>query len=293
MSSVVQSPVEILKTFRDKAYKNRAPVDALKAEQTKGYLVSKFEIDNGIFVHYDGMEFPERSPALAEDLYLANYAKRMLMAMFRYLSKQKLFVLWFILVPYKWKIKALNELLLMYTDTNILVVRAMFLKDEYLSPISLELKHMSHSFLVDLGINPKNADEFAEIFANLINLDNAYRYRLHDLFMETRPQRLLAQPIREIWKLLKINQERDPCSSVKGKFRLVVIGVTILLLYPRFRRAFKRSILNCNYKQLLPQDMDKFWMNVRSGYNFFGKTDQERKMDINHLKVCKPITIKV
>jgi hypothetical protein len=125
--------------------------------------------------------------------------------------------------------------------------------------------------------------------ANIINIDDAYRLRLQDLFLESRPE-YFNNPRKEIKRLLQINADRD-VSGVYKKFKSVVGIISLLLLIPRVRKSFIKSINMVEYSKLTPDQIDLFAMCTRHNntYKYLGKTNEDRKMMVNHLKVAKPV----
>jgi len=234
------------------------------------------------------MEYPEKGLMPAEDIWHYNIAKKIIIEP---LKLYKLFlplVFIFALLPYSRKLTVMNKLT---TSLNVLLYRAVsasLLKDEYLTPMAQELKSILITILVDMGI--KESELLATLLANIINADNAYRYRLQDLFNETDKNRLLDNPRKEIKRLMLVNRKREVQHkvSVSNKFKLFAMVISFALLHPRIKRAFRKGILMSKYKNLLPDDGDWFWMCLRPGYDYFGLSLQERKMKINHLKYCTP-----
>jgi hypothetical protein len=93
-----------------------------------------------------------------------------------------------------------------------------------------------------------------------------------------------------MWRLIKLNTERDD-KPVSKKFRLVMIPVTILLVIPPIRRAFRSAVIFADWNNLIPDEIDRFWMCYRIDYKFFGKSNEERRQMINHLRVAKPVKV--
>ena len=106
---------------------------------------------------------------------------------------------------------------------------------------------------------------------------------------ETSRETVLARPIREISRLARVNAEREEQhgKTVSSKFRLFSIAICLMLAVPRFRRAFRDAVSSSDWDSMLPDERDRFWMCVRTGYRFMGRSDEERRKMINGLRVAK------
>ena len=130
------------------------------------------------------------------------------------------------------------------------------LQDQYLSPFALELRKLLNNFF---------SDNTSNIISHVLEYDNAYRLRVQDLFSETTKESFAAQPIKTLWKLLKINKKRD-YQEVHSKFRIVVIFVSLCLLLPHIRLKFKRAMRQAHYQNLCLDKGDRYWINQRTDY---------------------------
>ncbi len=252
-------------------------------------LVKEVEINDGIFLYVDGMEYPERGIAVMKDIWAIDIVKRFLLESVRLAPMFSPLIAIFVILPWKLKLKILNRLVEYYNNIAMKVMRSSIVADMYLTPVASEMNRLTGAFLINLGIDKEKSIVFAEIFANIINLDSGYRYRLEDLFNETSIERL-QNPRVEIVRLLQLNRERERehKAIVYNKFKSFAKIISIVLLHPKVKRAFIKTINQADFTKLRPDHIDSFWMNVRTGYNFFGKTDAQRKLDISHLKVCVP-----
>lgn len=105
------------------------------------------------------------------------------------------------------------------------------------------------------------------VIAHTLEYDNAYRLRIQDLLSETSKERILQRPIREIWRLLRINKRRD-IKPVHRKFMFAACVLTLIFLIPGFRRRLKISLKNCDYMALILDKSDIYWLHLRTDYNW-------------------------
>jgi hypothetical protein len=100
-------------------------------------------------------------------------------------------------------------------------------------------------------------------------------------------------PRKEFKRLMLINRKREEehKGNVSNKFKLFGTILTLIFLHPKIKKAYIKSIDAIDIKRLQPDKADWFWMCIRTGYNYFGKTDKQRMMDINELKFVIPTKI--
>ena len=123
------------------------------------------------------------------------------------------------------------------------------------------------------GIPTAFAKEFHKLspaLAYIFEYDQAYRFRLQNLFTETTKEKLLSHPMKEVLRLLRINKERD-YPEVHRKFVFYFGLLIVLLLFPPIRASILRRIQTLDYSQLLPDDNDLYWMGLKVDYRYFSK----------------------
>lgn len=280
------------KDFDEKVYKYKKGFEQIKDEAEVGYMVESIEINKGLYTHVMGMEYPEKGLAPAQDVFNANIVKKLIIEPARLLKYFAPSILVFLVLPYKFKIKVINKIL---TSFNIIAYRAFspsILQDQHLTPMAQELKQWMLRFFKELDIDQDVSRDTTELLINVLNFDNAYRYRIQDLFNETTVERI-KNPRKEFKRLMLINREREAQHQVmvSNKFKLFGTLLSLIFLHPKIKKAYIKSIDGLNLIKLQPDKADWFWMCVRTGYNYFGRTDKERTMDINHLKYVIPSKI--
>ena len=90
-----------------------------------------------------------------------------------------------------------------------------------MSLLASELQGIIYGFLAYSGISTPIAKQTAYIFGEIFEYDNAYRFRVQDLFTESSKELLTKNPIKEIRRLLKIYMSREgdrvKLHRIKGK----------------------------------------------------------------------------
>jgi hypothetical protein len=114
------------------------------------------------------------------------------------------------------------------------------------------------------GLGVDRATKLAEIISFIFETDMAYRFRIQDLASETSTPALLQKPITEIYRLMKLNQERDN-ETVSYKFRYAAYALMLLLLIPKYRKKF-RYALAVGIAPLQLDPGDRYWCSKRFDY---------------------------
>lgn len=279
------------KEFNEKVYKYKSGDDQIKAEASYGYICESIEINNGLIMHVQGMQYPEKGLAPTKDIFAINQVKRLIIESLRYLKYITPSLIVFALIPYKYKISFLNKAIHSFNLVTFKMVSPSILQFQHLTPMAKELYFFLDRFLHKVGIKHAIREQFIEIFINIINFDNAYRYRLQDIFLETTIEKL-QNPRKELTRLFGILAERDPNIAVTSKFKMFLQVFSIILLHPRIKRAYLFALEDLDITKVQPDKADWFWMCVRGGsYNYLGKTDKERLMLINDLRYVIPTKI--
>ena len=209
----------------------------------------------------EGAEYPRKGYCLPDVMFVCNQVKRIFVSAFKLypifiLSNKKL-------------INIFNDICFKLLSPHIVVYNE-------LTPMAQEIRNLIGSFLIKINIDEKDAKIFAELVSTVIDYDEAYRYRIQDLMVETTKNELIKRPIREIRWIVKKVMERD-IPDVALKFKRIGILLTLLLLIPKYRKAFKETIEESYIDKMYPDVADWYWMCQREDYKFGGYTNEERK----------------
>lgn len=234
-------------------------------QEMQGYKTGNVEIESinfegSIYLNIKDAPYPIKTCVTEHQLWSANMMKSVLMGMIK-------------LSPFPNRDKFID----VFIRLGEKIMSPALLKEEHLSVFARELHWCVFTFLVEVGVDEVKADKVAEIFVHLIEFDNAYRYRLLDIFYTTSKEKL-SKPITELQRIIKMIEYRDNY-TVSVKFKLVGRLILLALLLPKYRRAFKKVVDGVDLKNLQPDDGDKYWMYCRSDYRFFN-LDVEQRMEL-------------
>ena len=253
-------------------HKNLDRNGTITAQSSKFFRADGVEIiDNRVVLHISGAEYPLQAYAPTEDIFSYDIIKRFLM---KFIKLSYLLNPIFLIRPKK----LLNKLVFEYVELAHKVIIPHLWKEELLHPVAKEMWYLTEYILKDLGV--EKSREMAELVANMINIDDAYRLRIMDVFHETNSL--------DMRKAIKVYKSRENGGMIK-KMTPILWMIYILSYTKSFKRALNVVYLN----NIQPNTADLYWMNVKqdANYKFFGKEHKERMQDINHLKVPKPTTL--
>ncbi len=229
---------------------------------------------DGTDLYMEGAQYPKKGFPSPESIWSANQAKILFVEMLKFP--------FFLLFVNK------EKLLASYNRIAMKAVRPFLLKRIYMTKTANELRDLVFTFLTRIGISQQTSQDFADIFAYIIDTDDAYRYRIQDILSETTKQNILNSPIMEIDELILILASRDS-KEVTQKFEKLSAILSLLLLIPKYRRAFKESISQCTFKNLQYSEADIYWVHMKRGYNYLGLSLSQRQEQMR--KIYKKIPV--
>lgn len=259
------------------------------------YDRTEYPPEGGIYVYYKGMPYPRKGFPFPEGIFANDMMKRISLTMIRSIGTKEMLlpILGMAVLPWKIKIRIVNNFLFQYLRISQWIHSACYLKEDRYSNPCRSIRQLVRVFLVEAGIKADIADSAAKVFATIIEYDDAYRYRIEDIFSETSKTALYEQPIREIHRLVKIFIEREQYENVQKTVNAINFMVTIALLHPRIRKAFKKAVSNLTpdqFKWLQLDNADRYHVLLRGDYKFTGRTFEQRKkifVDFHtHSKCC-------
>ncbi len=240
----------------------------------------------GMLLWHEGVPFPKKGFPYPEALWAVNIIKRQTMMLVMSFARKELLapIGIFCLLPYSMKLSYIQNLLDRYCWNSDYILSNVYLKERYMTPCAKELMKMMDLFLVKIGISSETAHKTAKIFAHLVEYDDAYRYRIEDIFSETSKQELLDRPIHTMRKLIGLIKARE--KEVGDKFIAFGNMAVLALLLPRFRKAFRSAVKHSEFELLQLDEADRYHVLVRTGYDFFGRSidDRMKEFEAHHTR---------
>ncbi len=226
---------------------------------------------NGTLVYIKDAKFPKKGFPFPEAVWAINIAKKFFIETVRLLSQKQMrgWALVFLL-SFKSKMRLLEQALESYTRISLNVLSPYIVKYQHLTPCSKEVEAVTFTFLQHLGITDSPAMNTAKVVCAIIEYDDAYRYRLQDLMLETSKTKLLENPKKELNRLLDILISREHSLKVKGNIKNLRRLLNVMLLSRKIKKAFNKTVMQMDIVALQADKADKYWMDMRLDYDYGG-----------------------
>lgn len=266
-----------------KYQRNRiAPAQSVWGGGTVSYAPKQAEyIENeGNFVYYWGVPFPSKTIAPVEAIHAINATKRLVMIALQTLSLKQLrpAIILTLLQGSRGRTKILNFLCEKFVGFAHVTVINFYLKDEYYCGLVKEIRKFVERVLISLNVSLELAITVAEMIGMMFEYDNAYRWRIQDLFTETSKELLMENLPRELNRLIEILAEREVTkdSGVAGRFSSGMRLIKYMWYVPSIRKTLRKAIDSMEIENCKLDEADIYHTCLFGDYNTQGKTIQER-----------------
>jgi hypothetical protein len=231
----------------------------------EGGIFYELEGQNGVKLKYPVKGFPFPEAAQANNGY-----KRLFIGQVRFLAKNPLSAL--SLLTYRGLESWLREM----ASAGEIMLGPYFLKDIRYRISCREIRKFVRTFLEELKLPADVCGSFSRNFAHMFENDDAYLLRLQDLANETTKEALQKNFRKEVERLLGILQERDNRTAMNVRFKSAAFLLSAGLWIPKYRRAFNKAMEGLELKNIQMDDGDRYHVLMRTGYNFLGRTYEDR-----------------
>jgi len=237
--------------------------------------------EGGIYVYYRGMPYPKKGFPLPQASYNNDLLKRFTLAFALTFNGWELIpsILVFMLLPWKLKMKTLARALRQYAHVSDWTIRGSYLTETRYSNPARAIRKVIQAFFVNLGVPVGMVVGVAQAIATAVEYDDAYRYRIQDIFSEPTKQDTLARaPFREIRRMRKTYLQREKTHAAVS-IKAISNLASIAFLHPRIRKAWRKAILSIEpheFDWLGLDNADRYHVLRRGDYDFLGKSFEER-----------------
>lgn len=233
----------------------------------------------GVYVYHVGSLYPVKGFPNPDAVGANNFAKRLFIGYIGVFSLKEVLLCLSLLTffPWKRKVRVIEKFLHGFSALGVQILKRHMWKDpKRYTVFCRELRTLLLQLFRNIGVREDIAAESADVFATMIEWDDAYRYRLEDLFSETTKELLIQNPRKEIGKLMLLARQRDPNPLTSDKFVNIGRLLSTLLLHPKIKKAFIQAIQAIDVTKLQFDDADRYHVMPKSRYSFFGEADEVR-----------------
>lgn len=231
------------------------------------------EPEGGIFVYHKNFLYPMKGFPTPEGCQANNAVKRVLISWLRFFTQIPIMGIWML------RKKNIEKFLAEFYNISYITSAQYYYEHKYYSRTSKEIWKFLRHFFVHLKIKHPDycdLDGYAKMFVNIFEYDNAYMLRFQDLMNETTAKLLVDNPRREIKRLLQLFFRREMRVSLSNKMEMTANLFTLLLLIPKFKRAFVKAMTVCDFSKFQMDDIDRYQVLRWEKYNFLGQTVSQR-----------------
>ena len=174
----------------------------------------------------------------------------------------------------------INRPIRTFNDMTWRFIKPFILQREFMTQTCDELEWLLYSFFKKINVPDNDAIALSATIAHSIEYDNAYRLRVVDILNETEKIRMVNNPRKEILGLVKLMLSRSVGDAIVArKFQVVANLLSLVLLIPKYKKAFISAIKEVDFEKFKMDETDKYWTCLRKeSYNYMGLTDEERNI---------------
>ncbi len=216
----------------------------------------EFLDEGGVMTYMEGYELPYRGFPLAENVDKIDVIKK--------IAKASVSGMYHSLKDRKWLIVFLLPAVLVFRDLINAVVYTFYRLIERfrVKPIRLSqcMRDLHRAFGVESDLTPKMSDlrtMLRDVTCNILEFDNAYRFRAQDIIEEMDREALKKNTIKELLRLLKVMQSRETTQEIRDTWKLGKLFVSFYLRFDKKLQSMVRDVLldiNVDQFKLTPED---------------------------------------
>jgi hypothetical protein len=244
---------------------------------TDNWVRTELPPSGGMFAWYSEHPYPRKGHTYPEVCEANNIVKKVTVGSIMSIASpySVLAVGGFLITPWKYKIKWMEKALSNYVRMADYANRLHYLKKERYCKASQELWDLVFQTLRNLGISFDVAYRCGRIAAHLIEHDDAYRYRVQDIFSEMSKPHMMANPSAEILRVIGLYLKREG-SGISEKFTAVAKILSLGLKVPKVKKAYLEAIRQANIENLRLDEADQYFCRQRDDYDFMGEDRELR-----------------
>ena len=165
-----------------------------------------------------------------------------------------------------------------FYDVDVFLSKALFscqISTTYMCPAAIGVTTFLRNIL-EVFTDEERATNIAYHVGVILEIDDAYRYRVQDFFSTLDIQNFGKKPLREYIRVVRIVLSREVHPGVAKKIKRVYAIGAIALCVPFLRRKIVESVTDV-YTDILFDAHDVYWAGFKDNYKFGGVSHEEHK----------------
>jgi len=241
----------------------------IREEGGDAFKIEGIEEDQELKIVAKKAQFARRTYITAKTLFDTNQVKSVFIESIKTLLEPQYILGTLYALAFK---KPRQRLIDRFNRISFRILSPEIYKDIHRTTFGTELQFAIFEFTRHL-VSEESADRFAEIVSTIIENDDAYRYRLMDIFSETTNKKL--KDPKEIDRLMNLFYERNLYMNWTDKVFKVVKLIKLAVIF--YKKAYISAVISIDLDKLKLQEEDIYWCTYKSDYNFMGMTWEDRK----------------
>lgn len=227
--------------------------------------------EGGMYLYFDEFKYPHKGVPFEGATRANDAVKRSALSMLRFFSSKPMryFILLFFFIPGRKKIaKAFFHQYALWIDH---VMRDFYLQPRFCCDVVREL----HRVLSSMNLSD---DEkiLATAVCMFLEYDDAYRYRVQDIFENIHKATFIENPVSEIRRLASIGYNRDDPTMKEKFWSKVPMFIGMMLHEKYFKNMLIELMEKVDMEKMFLDDGDWYHCLAWNGYNFRGMSFEER-----------------
>lgn len=253
-------------------FENKKIVDNIINEQKEYTLIQKITFDKGVYIFYEGGEYPQKVLSTPNIIASINIIKAIFVGILGIRPNAE-------------------SILRAFNKIGMRILSEYFLKDEYRTLQTRELSNALYHFAFSLTSHELIASQFSKIVSHIVEYDNAYRLRFVDLASEIDSISLHDNPKKEIKRLLSLWTPREVQhkKNMTNKIEVITSKLLWILSIPSVKKAFVYATGKTNFDNMKYDNIDRYWACLRKDYNFMGLSYEDRMALIHNQGYSIPV----
>ncbi len=211
----------------------------------------KLPKEGGVLSYYEEHTFPKKGFPVERVVDKVNIVKKVAMTMLYTFSKSKIILVITVLFFHKDMIRVYTEFL---QKLNSLIGYTKLKPFRY----CLAMRSMYSAF-------EEEDHMLRDIVCMIFEFDDAYRYRLQDILGELDKEKLVANPRKELSRLMALAEYRDTDDRLQGMFNRARKALIILSLSKKVREKVVTFFLKLDTEAVKMQEDDLYFAKLKSG----------------------------
>lgn len=245
-----------------------------EAQIANGVTDVKYPETGGMLVWREGDQFPSKGMPFHDAVHAIDGVKRLLINTVRFLSSKPLryFLPLFALIPPPLQRKILRSAVEQFADFGFCSLHRVssLLNPRFLCDAAREVYRAGMEMAGD-DFSMKN---FVKTLAHVLEYDDAYRYRIQDMFEVMNKEDLLRDPGKELARVLLIAADRG--EGTREKFEIFAKLLPLIFMLKVVRKPVIEFFSKVEFKKMYLDELDWYKCLIWSGYDFRGIEIEKR-----------------